>query len=305
MRAKKIDGLILADKPEGLSSAALTAMARRALGGARVGHCGTLDRFASGLMALLCGKATPLAEGLLHSDKVYLATLQFGRSTDTHDPTGQSQAERSPAETARFLEDSAAQVRAAIEALTQLREQRPPDFSALKTGGQRYSDLARRGLATPAVPRPVRVFAADVIEYDPGLGTVRCRFGVGGGCYIRALARDLGESLGFPVHLGALRRTAIGPLSIEHPALWAPANGDPQLLPAYLAVPDWPLLSISAEDCRELSFGRLPESLSTTPLRGDFFALQPGGEIAAWLEGAAEGPRLRRVFVASGAGSAP
>ena len=203
-----VEGVLPVDKPAGPTSHDMVARARRALGTRRIGHTGTLDPFASGLMLLCVGRATRIAEYLSGMDKRYTAVVRLGVSTDTCDATGSITAER----------DAAGVSRADIE--TALRSQRgailqtPPAYSAKKVGGERSYALAREGRAVELEPVPVIVHEITLTRFEtPHLHLdVRCSSGT----YIRAIARDLGAALGVGAHLTALRRTAVGSHSIEH-----------------------------------------------------------------------------------------
>ena len=199
------DGLLLVDKPAGMTSHDAVDRARRALGTRRIGHGGTLDPFATGLLVLLVGRATRLLPFLDGEPKVYDATIAFGAETDTDDLTGTV--------TATAPAPPRAAVEKAIDSLTGEIEQVPPAYSAKQVGGTRAYAAARRGQALALAAVPIRVARWEVrawreAECDV---TVVC----GGGTYIRALARDLGRAAGSAAHLTALRRTASGGFSVR------------------------------------------------------------------------------------------
>lgn len=226
-----LEGFVLADKPKGLGSAALVGrlkheLKRRAAqcapagepgpgSGApqrkiKVGHTGTLDRFASGLMLLLTGRATALADQFLHADKGYVGRFQFGAFTDTHDPHGEIVESVSPAETRRFLESERERVMRAVLAIREATRQQPPLYSALKQDGRRFSDRARGGQTELPAWRDIRVYELELLRYDLEAGALDLDLYVSGGTYIRAFARDLSRELDFPVHLSELRRYRLG-----------------------------------------------------------------------------------------------
>ena len=200
------DGLLLLDKPSGPTSHDLVDHVRRATRERRVGHAGTLDPLASGLLPLVLGRATRLVRFLPASPKVYEGTLLLGLTTRTDDVTGDVVArhagELPPAE----------RVLAAAAALTGERLQRPPAVSARKVGGRRLYRLAYQGVAVDVEPRAVSIQCFELTQV-PGDAA---RFGfvaeVSGGTYVRALVRDLGQDLGCGAALAALRRTRIGPM---------------------------------------------------------------------------------------------
>lgn len=290
--------VVLADKPEGLGSAALVARLRKELDGVRVGHAGTLDRFATGLMLLLVGQGTALADVLLHQDKTYLATFVFGRATDTHDPTGETVDLRTADEARIFMEENRDRIAAELARIEASREQTPPAFSALKQAGKRFSDLARSGAAVLPKSRPVRIYSLETTDFDPASAQLIARIDVSSGTYIRSIARDLGAGLDFPVHLGALRRTRIGPLSLEHPRLWRPEEGaGPQALSPLQALPDWRRQPVQEADFEAIGNGQRIE-IELRPGPGeDFFLIGPDERPLAWCRGDGQGSySYRRVF---------
>jgi tRNA pseudouridine55 synthase len=203
-------GLVIVDKPQGLTSHDVVGRIRRLAGTRRVGHAGTLDPMATGVLVIGVEKATRLLGHLALSEKEYSATIRLGQATDTDDAEGQVIAETSAAGV------SEASLEAAAAALTGEIEQVPPGYSAIKVAGKRAYRLARQGAAPELAARPVTVAAftvravrrvGDLVDADV---TVTCSSGT----YIRALARDLGRALGVGGHLTALRRTRVGPYEI-------------------------------------------------------------------------------------------
>ena len=297
--ATTVHGFVLADKPAGMPSTALVSRLRKRLSGSRVGHTGTLDRFASGLMLLVVGRATALAERFLHADKAYYADFAFGRSTDTHDPTGETLEERPPAAVRDFLESQQERIETAVRGLLQCTSQRPPLFSALKKDGNRFSDRARQGETELPKERAIRVSRAEVLEIDPAAGIVRADLHVRGGPYIRSFARDLGEQLGFPVHLGALRRHSLGRFNIEESGLWLPDEEQirPVVLPVAEGLPDWPRVGVPTAAVADVLQGRMPRLEGLPEAGTDFFLVGPEGETLAWAQSRQQGFAYRRVFV--------
>jgi tRNA pseudouridine55 synthase len=216
-------GLLLVDKPAGVTSHDVVAAVRRAVRSRRVGHAGTLDPFATGLLVVAVGPVTRLLPWVVGEPKVYLATIRFGAATDTDDGTGTVIREAPvPAALAHDPSDDAS-VRRAMEALTGPLMQRPPAYSAKHVEGTRAYALARRGALVELPPVPVTVHGWEVVGQDgPDL---QVRITCGGGTYIRALARDLGEALGSAAHcatVGGGRRAVRGagarrPLRRGHP----------------------------------------------------------------------------------------
>lgn len=196
------------DKPAGISSAAVVGRAKRLLpAGIKIGHAGTLDSFATGVLLLLVGKATRNCEALMNQPKQYEATLKLGATTPTNDPN--SPETPTPDSPRPHIEA----IRAAVAKFVGTIQQYPPTFCALKIGGQRASDLARRGRKFELKPREVRIDAIEVISWEWPL--LKLRIDCGRGTYIRAIARDLGDSLKTGAYVTELRRMRIGEFRIE------------------------------------------------------------------------------------------
>jgi tRNA pseudouridine55 synthase len=202
---KRPEGLLLVDKPPGVTSHDVVLIVRRIYGERSIGHLGTLDPFATGLLVLLIGRATRLANFIVNEPKVYEATIRFGFETDTDDSTGDVTT-TAPMPT-RDAVDSA------ISALTGDIDQVPPDFSAKSVDGTRAYAAARKGAALALDPVRVRVHQLTVRSraQDSIDVTISC----GTGTYIRALARDLGRLTGSAAHLASLRRTKSGPFDVR------------------------------------------------------------------------------------------
>ncbi len=201
-------GLLPVDKPAGPTSHDVVAQARKALATRRIGHAGTLDPFATGLLLLVVGWATRLAEYLSGLDKTYEATVRLGTVTDTDDVTGQVVA---TGEDWRDLTPAA--VAAAASRLVGPIDQVPPAFSAKKRGGERAYAKARRGEAVALDPVRVEVHELEVVGVE--LPDVRVSVRCSAGTYVRALGRDLGDLLEVGAHVRTLRRTAVGDLRVE------------------------------------------------------------------------------------------
>ncbi|MFA5867700.1 MAG: tRNA pseudouridine(55) synthase TruB [Actinomycetota bacterium] len=205
-----MDGLLVVDKPAGPTSHDVVQDIRRLSGENRVGHAGTLDPAATGVLLLLIGKATKLSERFLGDDKTYTGTIRFGMTTDTLDAAGKTVEERGS--TGLTLDA----VEKAVLDLTGDIEQIPPMVSAIKVNGQPLYKAARRGQIVDVPPRQITVRSFIVNDWRPGDAaeadfTIDCSKGT----YIRSLARDLGEAVGCGAHLAALRRTRSGEYSIE------------------------------------------------------------------------------------------
>jgi tRNA pseudouridine55 synthase len=202
-----VNGVLIVDKPGGITSHDVVARVRRATGEASVGHLGTLDPMATGVLPLLLGKFTRLAQFFSASEKAYTGTIRFGFATDTYDAEGQISGERTEPEVT--IEG----VRRAAEGFLGETEQMPPPYSAKKIGGKPAYKVARAG-QTPEL-RPVRVrvdaFAIESVEGD--IARFAMRISAGG--YVRSIAHEMGQALGCGAHLAGLRRTAAGPFTLE------------------------------------------------------------------------------------------
>jgi len=196
------DGMLIVDKPQGWTSHDVVKKTRNLLGGAKVGHTGTLDPIATGILVLLVGKATKMARYFENDDKRYLAEVTFGRSTDTFDSMGTTMSTGDPGSV-----DMTA-LRDVIASFEGISEQVPPMYSAVKVGGKKLYKLARAGLTVDRKPRKIVIkkIAADVSGYPKITLDIECSKGT----YIRTIAHQLGERVGCPAHLSALRRTASG-----------------------------------------------------------------------------------------------
>jgi tRNA pseudouridine55 synthase len=206
-----LDGLLLVDKPAGRTSHDVVAAVRRRFSIKKVGHGGTLDPLATGLLVLLLGRGTRLFDRVCGAGKTYEGTLHLGVVTDTQDREGQVLAEADPSGvTEAALRDALVPWRGDVR-------QTPPMVSALKRGGQKLCDLARAGKTVALEPRPVTIHALELLEFTPP--TARLRVQCGKGVYVRTLAHDIGQALGCGGHLAALRRTVSGPWRVEdaHP----------------------------------------------------------------------------------------
>ena len=230
------DGLLLVDKPAGVSSHDVVGAARRALGESRIGHAGTLDPFATGLLVLLVGRATRLLPHLPGEPKVYDATIRFGAETDTEDLHGSVTVEAPRPSRAAVLD--------ALPLFVGELDQVPPAYSAKRVGGQRAYARARAGEAVTLAANRIRVDRWDVIDVagsDAAVDELRVHIRCGGGTYVRSLARDLARSVGSAAHLVALRRLSAGPFDVRDAVtLDRLRDATPTLRPALDALPGFP-----------------------------------------------------------------
>ncbi|MDM9561804.1 MULTISPECIES: tRNA pseudouridine(55) synthase TruB [Bordetella] len=232
-RGLALDGVLLLDKPVGLSSNHALQRARRCLDAAKAGHTGTLDPFATGLLVCCMGRATKISGAMLDADKAYRATLQFGEETDSGDLTGNVVA-RAPD---GFAVDEAS-LRDALSRFQGIIEQVPPMYSALKRDGKPLYEYARQGIELERPARQVTIHRIDLLSLS---GTqaeidVACSKGT----YIRTLAQDIGRVLGCHAHLAALRRTHVGPFSLDRAVTLEALQAMPDPKQALLALTELP-----------------------------------------------------------------
>jgi len=203
-----MNGILNLNKPAGISSAAAVAKVKRLLPrGVKIGHAGTLDPFATGVLVLLIGRATKLCEKLMDEAKQYEATVKLGATTETLDPASDEIVDK---EAKRVKREK---VESALQKFIGEIQQRPPVYSALKVGGRAAYARARQGEEVMLEARGVRIYGIEMTRYE--WPTLEIRVDCGRGTYIRALARDIGEALGTTGYLTALKRTAVGRSRIE------------------------------------------------------------------------------------------
>ena len=254
-----LHGWLIFDKPVGLGSTQAVSMAKRALrvGGyakSRVGHGGTLDPLASGVLPIAIGEATKLAGRMLDADKIYDFTIGFGVQTDTLDAEGKVIAQSD-------VRPTLAEVEAVLPRFTGPIAQVPPAFSALKIDGKRAYDLARAGEEVELRSRDVTIHALDILSSTPDSVTLSAR--VSKGTYIRSLARDIAHALGTVGHVTMLRRTKAGPFTLESAIsldILDQAAKDARLqellLPLTAGLDDIPVLAVSPDQAQALRQGR-------------------------------------------------
>lgn len=266
-------GILLVDKPTGLTSHDVVAHVRRAFGTRKVGHAGTLDPMATGLLIIGIEGATRLLTYIVGVDKTYAATIRLGQRTGTDDAEGEVLTAATP-EALAAVTDSA--VSAGIAALTGEISQVPSAVSAIKVDGRRAYDRVRAGEEVVLAARDVVVSRFDLLESRRSAGALDLDVIVScsSGTYIRSLARDLGESLGIGGHLTALRRTKVGPFDVRDAVSLDALEGAPALTPAQAARCILPVLSTSAGEASDLRHGKR--------LNGQAFRLD--GAIAAAID---------------------
>ena len=282
-----LDGILIVDKPIGPTSHDVVGLVRRLAATRRVGHGGTLDPFASGVLPVFLGKGTRVVEFHMADHKAYRATVCFGASSATDDLEGELTVAEGPAPTRAAVE-------AALPGFIGTIRQRPPAYSAIKVAGRRAYAMARAGETVELAEREVTIVAVDLLSWDDSeaqrpiaILDVTC----GAGTYMRALARDLGERLGNAAYLGALRRTAAGPFA-ESAAISldavraAAADGPVGLVPLLHPLDDgldrFPAVGLTAAEVAAVARGQFvrPESGFTAGAQR-YRLFTPGGVLAA------------------------
>jgi tRNA pseudouridine55 synthase len=298
-----LDGILVVAKPAGPTSHDIVALVRKLAATRRVGHGGTLDPFASGVLPVFLGHGTRVVEYHLGDRKAYRATVCFGASSSTDDLEG----ELTPVEAA--APDRAA-AEAALGAFRGVITQRPPAFSAIKVGGRRAYALARAGETVVLAEREVTIHSIDLVSWDDtdrerpvAVVEVVCSAGT----YVRALARDLGLALGTAAYLGSLTRTASGPFEladavaldeIREAAAISPTGLLPLLRPIDAGLEDFPEIALTAEETQAVARGQFVTPESGIAERAERYRLRsPDGALVAIAS--AQGGRLApdKVFV--------
>jgi tRNA pseudouridine55 synthase len=277
-----VEGLVVVDKPAGMTSHDVVARLRRIYGLRRVGHAGTLDPDATGVLLVGLGRATRLLRFLTETGKVYRGEVGFGVATDTLDAAG--------AETARIPmpEVTSEALEGVIPRFVGTIAQVPPMVSAIKVDGRRLHERARQGEVIERAPRTVRIDRIEVEAFTPGeYPRAQLLVECGSGTYIRSLAADLGEALGGCAHLGSLRRLRVGPFPVEEARTLEEIAESPEkvLLPLVEAVRHLARIDVDAETARGVSHGAV---FPVTALGGDdagpLAVVGPDGRLLALYE---------------------
>lgn len=269
----RLDGLLVLDKPGGMTSRDAVDIVQRWLPrGTKVGHTGTLDPLATGVLVVCLGMATRLAEFVQEMSKAYRAGVILGATSDTDDADGVV------TPVAGAVPPDLGAVQAALAEQVGTIDQVPPAYSAARVTGQRAYALARRGREVTLAPRPVNVYKIDILAYDyPRLElAVEC----GKGTYIRSLARDVGQRLGCGGHIGSLRRTRVGPFHADGALglVRPPADLAAALLPLDSAVAELERLPVNEREAQLLNWGR---PLPCPNPKGTAAAFDPQGQLVA------------------------
>lgn len=276
-----VSGVLVVDKPVGLTSHDVVQIIRRGTGIRRAGHTGTLDPRASGVLVILIGPAVRLSEYVSASDKRYQATIRLGSSTDTYDSEGRI---TSTADIGDITEEKFNEI---LQQFVSEMEQVPPPYSAVKVKGKKAYEMARHGQEVDLEPRTVQVYSLEVLEWAPpeAVIDVYCSSGT----YVRSLAHDLGKELGTGAHLIGLRRTKSGRFTLRDAVplrrlqeAFDAGNWYRYLIPAAEALSDWPMVELDADAVELIRHGhRVPAAEGQT---GWARGVSQQGDLVALLE---------------------
>ncbi|MGC6517337.1 MAG: tRNA pseudouridine(55) synthase TruB [Candidatus Puniceispirillaceae bacterium] len=290
---KSLHGWLVLDKPVGISSAAAVGIIKRAFGGIKAGHGGTLDPLASGILPIALGEATKTTSYAMGAEKSYEFEVLWGQQTATDDSEGAviATSDKRP---------TAAQIDAILPNFTGLIEQIPPAYSAVKVKGRRAYAIARHSDETPELaPRQIQIDELRLLDITSD--SARFATTCGKGTYIRSLARDMALSLGTVGHVSALRRTKVGQFSLKNAIsldffenLRDSAAASPYVMPVLAALDDIPALSITPEEAQKLRFGQL---LSVRPdMTDSIYKAVCDGALIALIKAHDTGIKPVRVF---------
>lgn len=277
-------GILLIDKPAGITSHDVVARTRKRAGTRKVGHAGTLDPMATGLLVLGINNSTRLLTSLVGLDKEYFATIRLGSFTNTDDADGEP---IEVAEPGRVEALTMAAVSAALVPLTGAIRQVPSSVSAIRVGGKRAYTLVREGETVELAARSVTVSALEVLDSrrQSGFCDLDVRVRCSSGTYIRAIARDLGASLGVGGHLTALRRSMIGPFSVANAAELESLDVAAALIaPATIATALFPVFALDADQALDLGHGKRLVAERPEGSKGPVAAIAPDGRLVGLLE---------------------
>jgi tRNA pseudouridine55 synthase len=276
-----VSGVLVVDKPIGLTSHDVVQIIRRGTGIRRAGHTGTLDPRASGVLVVLIGPAVRLSEYVSASDKRYQATIELGSSTDTFDSEGRV------TQTASAIHVTEEQFDDILQQFVGEIEQVPPPYSAVKVKGRKAYEMAREGEEVNLEPRMINVYSLEVLEWDPpeAVVDVYCSSGT----YVRSLANDLGNALGTGAHLVGLRRTKSGRFTLRDAVplrrlqeAFVAGNWYRYLIPAAEALADWPMVELDPDQVELVRHGHRVPSLPSE--KGWARGVSQQGDLVALME---------------------
>jgi tRNA pseudouridine55 synthase len=296
-----VDGVLVVDKPAGMTSHDVVATVRRRLPrGTKVGHTGTLDPFATGVLPVVLGKATRLSQFLTAGRKQYVADVAFGTATDSCDRTG-TVIETAPPRACDTLGPDA--LRDALATFLGTHHQVPPAHSAKKVEGERAYARARRGDVVELAPVPVTAHALELVSWDASRGVAIVRLDTTAGYYVRSFARDLGQRLGVPAHLEALRRSLSGSFTLaDARSLGDVAQAGLEQIVAWRVpmgalLPHWPALCLDASQEDAVRHGQpfagtAPDAALHQAPEARIRLLDAAGDLVGLARAAAHAPHL-------------
>jgi tRNA pseudouridine55 synthase len=280
-----VSGVLVVDKPVGLTSHDVVQIIRRGTSIRRAGHTGTLDPRASGVLVILVGPAVRLSEYVSASDKRYQATIRLGVSTDTYDAEGEYIEPIRPTVSVKDITED--QFQDALRQFVGEIKQVPPPYSAVKVQGRKAYEIARNGEEVELEPRTINVYSLDLLEWSPpeAVVDVFCSSGT----YVRSLANDLGKALGCGAHLVGLRRTKSGRFTLRDAVplrrlqeSFTAGNWYQHLIPAAEALGDWPMIELDADQVELVRHGhRVPAAVDST---GWARGVSEAGDLVALME---------------------
>jgi tRNA pseudouridine55 synthase len=280
-----VSGVLVVDKPVGLTSHDVVQIIRRGTSIRRAGHTGTLDPRASGVLVILVGPAVRLSEYVSASDQRYQATIRLGVSTDTYDAEGEYIEPIRPTVSVKDITED--QFQDALRQFVGEIKQVPPPYSAVKVQGRKAYEIARNGEEVELEPRTINVYSLDLLEWSPpeAVVDVFCSSGT----YVRSLANDLGKALGCGAHLVGLRRTKSGRFTLRDAVplrrlqeSFTAGNWYQHLIPAAEALGDWPMIELDADQVELVRHGhRVPAAVDST---GWARGVSEAGDLVALME---------------------
>lgn len=306
-----MDGVLIVDKPEGLTSFDVVRKLRSLGSGRKAGHTGTLDPTATGVLPICLGQATKLSSFLLEGDKEYQGVVQLGVETETYDAVGEVVARKA----SDHLGEE--EVRAAVEGMAGTYWQTPPMYSAVKVGGKRLYELARKGLEVERKPRKVTIHSIELLDYERETGRVSIRLACTKGTYVRSVAHELGQALGVGAHLASLKRLRNGPFDLARAIpldtleVWMKAGKREEIEARLISLRDalGELKEVRVDELRArkvsrgmvLGYRDLLQSAAPRIFEGDLLRITgPGGRLLAVAEQREGALRYRRVLVGGG-----
>lgn len=287
-------GFLNINKPLGITSHDVVAKIRRGLKIKKVGHAGTLDPLATGVLVICIGDATRLSDYVMHSQKTYIAQVKFGESTTTYDAEGEITAKK---EASHITQTD---IEAILPQFTGEIQQIPPMYSAIKKDGKKLYDLARAGETIVLDPRPVTIHQLKIIQFDPPIAQIEIQ--CGSGTYIRSLAHDMGQVLGVGAHLAGLIRVISGAFdlskSYDLDVLLNHANWESCLVDEAVALAHFPRLDLDQTDTIHIQHGRNPVNVPS-PTHEFGRAYSPNGQFIALLRAENYQWRPYKVFAST------